>query len=36
MFAFTDDCKIGIEKIDEEHRYLFEILNSAYLLVTTD
>lgn len=30
MFEFTDDCKIGIEQIDEEHKYLFEILNRAY------
>jgi len=36
MFTFTDDCKIGIEKIDEEHRYLFALLNNAYMLVTTD
>lgn len=36
MFAFTDDCKIGIEQIDTEHKYLFELLNKAYLLVTTD
>ena len=36
MFEFTDDCIIGIAQIDDEHRYLFEILNKAYLLVTTD
>ena len=36
MFEFTDDCKIGIEQVDEEHRYLFDILNKAYILVTTD
>ncbi len=36
MFEFTDDCKIGIEQIDSEHRYLFELLNRAYTLVTTD
>ena len=36
MFEFTDDCKIGIEHIDEEHKYLFDILNRAYILVTTD
>lgn len=36
MFEFTDDCKIGIEQVDEEHRHLFEILNKAYALVTTD
>lgn len=36
MFEFTDDCKIGIEQIDTEHKYLFELLNKAYFLVTTD
>lgn len=36
MFEFTDDCKIGIEMIDDEHRHLFDILNKAYVLVTTD
>lgn len=36
MFEFTDDCLTGIEQIDEEHRYLFELLNRAYILATTD
>ncbi len=36
MFEFTNDCRIGIEQIDEEHRYLFELLNLAYILVTDD
>ncbi len=36
MFEFTDDCKIGIDQIDDEHKYLFELLNKAYVLVTTD
>lgn len=36
MFEFTDDCRIGIEMIDDEHRHLFDILNKAYVLVTTD
>lgn len=36
MFEFTDDCKIGIEQIDDEHKYLFELLNKAYILVTTE
>lgn len=30
MFEFTDDCRTGIEQVDEEHRYLFELLNKAY------
>lgn len=36
MFEFTDDCKIGIDQIDSEHKYLFDLLNRAYVLVTTD
>lgn len=35
MFQFTDDCRTGIEQIDEEHRTLFELLNESYTLVTT-
>lgn len=35
MYQFTDDCRTGIEQIDEEHRTLFELLNEAYDLVTT-
>lgn len=33
MFQYTDDCKIGIEQIDKEHQYLFELLNKAYDLI---
>lgn len=36
MFTFTDDCLTGIEQIDEEHRFLFELLNKAYQLAVTD
>ncbi|MBO5144059.1 MAG: hemerythrin family protein [Lachnospiraceae bacterium] len=36
MFLFTDDCITGIDIIDDEHRNLFEILNRAYTLLTTD
>lgn len=36
MFEFTDDCRIGIEPVDSEHQYLFELLNKAYILVTED
>lgn len=36
MFEFTDDCKIGIEQLDEEHRHLFELLNRVHTLVNTD
>lgn len=27
MFEFTKDCILGVDKIDNEHRYLFELLN---------
>lgn len=36
MFEFTDDCILGIEQIDEEHRHLFELLNKAYGLLVTN
>lgn len=36
MFEFTEDCHTGIEQIDDEHRYLFELLNKAYILASTD
>lgn len=36
MFEFTDDCIIGIEHIDEEHKFLFELLQQAYILLTDD
>lgn len=27
MFRFTEDCIIGVKQIDEEHQYLFTLLN---------
>lgn len=33
MIKFTDDCKIGVERIDNEHAYLFSLLNDAYELL---
>jgi len=36
MFKFTDDCLTGIEQIDKEHQYLFELLNRAHHLASTD
>ena len=36
MFEFTDDCIIGIEMIDDEHRHLFELLSRAYGLLSID
>lgn len=29
MIQFTEDCLLGVEQIDEEHRYLFELLARA-------
>ena len=29
MYRFTEDCMIGIQEIDEEHRHLFQLLNDA-------
>ena len=36
MFQFTDDCLIGIEQIDEEHKKLFTLLNNAGTLLAND
>lgn len=33
MFEFTEDCIVGIEQIDDEHRYLFELLNTGIEMV---
>lgn len=33
MYQFTQDCMIGIDEIDEEHRQLFQMLNEAITLV---
>ena len=29
MFQFTDDCLLGVEEVDEEHRHLFDLLNQS-------
>lgn len=28
MFQFTNDCLIGVEQLDQEHKHLFELINS--------
>lgn len=33
MFHFTDDCIIGIEQLDNDHRYLFSLIDKATLLL---
>lgn len=29
MFLFTDDCRIGVEQLDNEHEHLYDLLNEA-------
>ena len=37
MYQFTDDCLIGVDQIDNEHRRLFELVNEvANLLIKND
>ncbi len=36
MYYFTDDCLIGVEMIDAEHRELFRIINEVQELLTND
>lgn len=36
MFQFTDDCLIGIDQIDDEHRILFDLLNKADTLLANN
>lgn len=35
MYQFTEDCKIGIAEIDEEHSRLFQMVNEAFALLET-
>jgi len=35
MYIFTEDCLIGVEKIDEEHRNFFTIISEAQNRLTT-
>lgn len=34
MYQFTEDCLIGIEEIDNEHRTLFQMINEAFELLS--
>ena len=36
MFEFTEDCLIGVEQIDKEHAYLFELINEGVELLRDD
>lgn len=36
MYEFTDDCRIGIPEIDQEHQKLFALINEAYELSASD
>lgn len=33
MFLFTEDCLIGVEEIDAEHKHLFDLLNNAVYIL---
>lgn len=34
MYQFTEDCLVGIEEIDNEHRTLFQMINEAFDLLS--
>lgn len=36
MYYFTDDCLIGVEMIDQEHRELFRMINEIHELLDND
>lgn len=36
MYQFTEDCLIGVEQIDNEHRRLFELVNEAADMLMKD
>ena len=36
MFQFTDDCLLGVEPIDAEHRHLFDLLNQCVYMLEND
>lgn len=36
MFHFTDDCIIGIQQIDDEHRYLFSLIEKGMELLRSE
>ena len=33
MYQFTEDCMTGVEKIDEEHKKLFGLINETMELM---
>ena len=36
MYYFTDDCLLGVEMIDSEHRELFRIINETQELLENE
>ena len=36
MYYFTDDCLIGVEQIDEEHRGLFKLIADVHALLNNE
>ena len=33
VFKFTDDCIVGVEQIDNDHRHLFDLINEGFELL---
>lgn len=36
MFKFTDDCILGVEEIDDDHRHLFDLINQGMELLNNE
>lgn len=36
MFQFTEDCRIGVQQIDEEHEHLFDLINQGIGILQND
>lgn len=36
MFQFTEDCILGVEQLDEEHRHLFDLINNGVDMLHND
>ena len=36
MIKYTNDCVLGIEVLDEDHKYLFKLLEEVHELLNND
>lgn len=36
VFKFTDDCIVGVEQIDNDHRHLFDLINEGFDLLNNE